>query len=104
VFLTAEGLCSLQLLSKHLGRHPWYYKPVKCWLHPITVEGEVDGILTLHSTNTDPYRFPGYDGFVSVIFCGRACPEAAPASVVLADELTFLSQIVGRDFLAEVGD
>ena len=101
VFLTGDGRCSLQLLSLHLGRHPWYYKPVKCWMHPITLEGEEHAALLLHSDRTDPYRFPGYDGFVSRIFCGRTCAGGAPAALVLADELTFLSRIVGRDLLAE---
>lgn len=101
VFLTADGRCALQLLSVHLGRHPWHFKPVKCWMHPITLEGEARAVLLLHDERTDPYRLPGYDGFVSRIFCGRTCPEGAPASAVLADELTFLSRIVGRDLLTE---
>jgi hypothetical protein len=101
VFLTGDGLCALQLLSAHLGRHPWYYKPVKCWMHPITLEGEARAVLLLHDASTDPYRVPGYDGFVSQIFCGRTRPGGAPASAVLAEELTFLSRIVGRDLVAE---
>jgi len=101
VFLTGDGRCSLQLLSIHLGHHPWYLKPVKCWMHPITLEGEESAILLLHSDRTDPYRLPGYDGFVSRIFCGRTCPGGAPASRVLTEELSFLSQILGRDLLAE---
>jgi hypothetical protein len=101
VFLAADGRCALQLLSVHLGRHPWYYKPLKCWQHPVTLEGEARAVLLLHSDRTDPYRFPGYDGFVSRIFCGRTCPEGPPATVVLAEELRFLSRIVGRDLLAE---
>lgn len=102
VFLTRDGRCALQLLSEHEGRHPWYYKPVKCWLHPITLEGEGPSVLVLHSRETDPYRLPGYDGFVSTIFCGRTCPGGAPASQVLAQELALLSRIVGRDLLAEM--
>lgn len=101
VFLTGDGRCSLQVLSTHLDRHPWYYKPVKCWMHPITLEGEGSAVLLLHSDRTDPYRFPGYDGFVSRIFCGRTCPGGAPAAHVLAEELTFLSRILGRDLLAQ---
>jgi hypothetical protein len=101
VFLAGDGRCSLQLLSVHLGRHPWYYKPPKCWQHPMTLEGEAKAVLLLHSDRTDPYRFPGYDGFVSRIFCGRTDPEGDPAAFVLADELRFLSRIVGRDLLVE---
>lgn len=101
VFLTGDGRCSLQLLSVHLGRHPWHWKPVKCWMHPITLEGDERAVLRLHSHRTDPYRLPGYDGFVSRIFCGRTCPGGAPAATVLAEELTFLSGIVGRDLPAE---
>jgi hypothetical protein len=99
VFLTPTGLCSLQLLSEHLGRHPWYYKPVKCWMHPLTLEGERPPVLVLHDERTDPYRLPGYDGFVSRIFCGRTCRFGAPAGLVLRAELAFLSCIAGRDFL-----
>jgi hypothetical protein len=100
VFLTRDGRCALQLLSVRLGRHAWYYKPIKCWMHPVTLEGASRAVLLLHDEHTDPYRFPGYDGFVSRIFCGRTCPAGAPAAAVLADELTFLSRIVGRDLLA----
>ena len=102
VFLTGDGHCSLQLLSTHLGHHPWYYKPVKCWMHPITLEGDEQAVLLLHSERTDPFIYPGYDGFVSRIFCGRTSPGGAPAGAVLSDELAFLSRIVGRDLLAEV--
>jgi hypothetical protein len=100
-FLTKDGLCALQLLSQQLGRHPWFYKPVKCWMHPITLEGDENSVLTLHDDRTDPYRLPGYDGFVSRIFCGKTCPGGKPAAAVLSDELSFLSRIVGRDLLAE---
>ncbi len=102
VFLSRDGRCALQLLSEHEGRPPWYYKPVKCWLHPITIEGDGHSVLVLHSRETDPYRLPGYDGFVSTIFCGRTCPGGTPASTALARELTFLSRIVGRDLLVEI--
>jgi len=102
VFLAPDGRCSLQVLSERLDRHPWFYKPVKCWMHPMTLGGQAKDVLILHSRETDPYRLRHYDGFVSAIFCGRTCPDGAAASEVLVPELTFLSQIVGRDFLAEV--
>ena len=102
VFLVDDGRCSLQVLSEQLGRHPWSYKPVKCWMHPMTLGGEGKDVLILHSRETDPYRLPHYDGFVSTIFCGRTRAGGSPASTVLTPELTFLSRIVGRDLLAEI--
>lgn len=66
------------------------------------MEGEATSVLRLHDEQTDPYRFPGYDGFVSQIFCGRTRPGGASAAVVLADELVFLSRIAGRDLLTEI--
>jgi hypothetical protein len=102
VFLAPDGRCALQVLSEQQGRHPWFYKPLKCWMHPITLGGQAQDLLLLHSKDTDPYRLPHYDGFVSTIFCGRSCPGGAPASEVLAPELTFLSRIVGRDFRVEI--
>ena len=101
VLLAQDGRCSLQLLSMRLDRHPWYFKPIKCWMHPITLEGEARATLLLHDEQSDPYRFPGYDGFVSRIFCGRSRADGRPASSVLAEELAFLSRIVGRNLLAE---
>jgi hypothetical protein len=102
IFLTPDGRCSLQVLSGHRGHHPWFYKPVKCWMHPLTLGGQAKEVLLLHSRETDPYQLPHYDGFVPTIFCGRTCPGGAPASEILVPELTLLSRIVGRDFLAEV--
>ncbi len=101
VFLAPDGRCALQVLSAHLGRHPWYYKPIKCWMHPITIQGEDEARLVLPSYETDPFRFPGYDGFVSQIFCGKTCLRGEPAAAVLREELRFLSQIVGRDLVNE---
>jgi hypothetical protein len=102
VFLAPDGRCALQVLSEQQGRHPWFYKPVKCWMHPITLGGQAKDVLLLHSSETDPYRLPHYPGFVSTIFCGKTCQEGVPAWEVLAPELSFLSRIVGRDFSAEI--
>ncbi len=102
VFLTPDARCALQVLSAHLGRHPWYYKPINCWLYPIILDDKEEARLVLYNYETDPIRLPGYDGFVSQTFCGRTNPGGEPASRVLGEELRFLSQIVGWDLLGEV--
>ena len=98
VFLIEDGRCGLQALAERDGRHPWFYKPIPCWLHPISVS---ETGVTVHDELTDPYRFPWYDGYVTRTFCGRTCPEGAPAAEVLSDELTLLRQILAGDSGAE---
>jgi hypothetical protein len=77
------------------GKHPWFYKPLTCWLHPINVSPER---ITLYDEKTDPYRFPDYDGYLSRTFCGRTMSLGRPAYEVLRPELEFLGRILGRDF------
>lgn len=101
VFLTGDGRCGLQALSECLGLHPWYYKPVSCWLHPIKLGREGEASLVVRSEETDPYRLPDYPGYDAVTFCGRTRPEGIPAAKLLSEELAYLSRIVGRDLLAE---
>jgi hypothetical protein len=37
VFHADDGRCTLQTLGIKDGKHPWFYKPRTCWLHPIDV-------------------------------------------------------------------
>jgi hypothetical protein len=99
VFLLDDGRCGLQLLSEQDGKHSWYYKPLTCWLQPIKIS---ESSIRLYDDQTDPFKFPGYDGFVSKTHCGRTSACGAPAAEVLAQELDFLGKIIGRDFLAEM--
>ncbi len=102
MFLTPDARCALEVLSVHLSRHPWHYKPIDCWLYPIAFEDEEEVRLVLYSYETDPLRLPGFDGFVSQTFCGRTYPDGEPAWMVLREELRFLSRIGRRDLLSEV--
>jgi hypothetical protein len=105
VFHLDDGRCGLQVLSEARGHHPWYYKPFTCWLHPISLapgeEGQGAAIL-VESATSDPYRVPGYDGFVEQTFCGRTAPCGRPAREVLAEEIALLGAITGRDLAAEL--
>ncbi len=104
VFLLNDARCALQVLAGERNLPPWYYKPVTCWLHPLTIEGIDDGrpVLTLHSESDDPQRFEGYDGFVSRTHCGRTCAGGDFAYRVLAEEMRFLGGLVDRDLMAEM--
>lgn len=91
-FLAPDARCALQVLAEAEGRHPWHYKPLACWLHPIAVGA--DGIR-LPDEAHDPH--PG--GFASCTPCGRAlpgAPRARPAGEVLARELAHLGAWLGR--------
>jgi hypothetical protein len=101
VFHMRDGRCGLQVLSEAHGRHPWYYKPLTCWLHPISIapgDGGQGAVVVLESVESDPYRVPGYDGYTAYTFCGRTDPCGQPASSVLDEEISFLGAIAGRDF------
>jgi hypothetical protein len=101
VFLLDDARCALQVLAQRDGKHPWFYKPFGCWLHPISVS-EAD--ITLPDEQTDPYRFADYDGFASRTHCGRTCKDGAPAADVLRSELEFLEKLLRRDLLAVADD
>lgn len=99
VFLLEDARCGLQVLAERDGKHPWYYKPFSCWLHPISVSASE---ITLPDDQTDPHRFPDYDGFASKTFCGRTCDGGQPAAEVLRAELEFLGHLLHRDILGTI--
>ena len=97
-FLLDDSRCALQALAEAKGLHPWHYKPLACWLHPISVSP--DGIR-LHDEATDPYREERGAGFTSRTHCGRTDPCGRPAREVLREELRFLGDVLGRDLFTE---
>lgn len=107
VLLDAAGRCGLQRLAMAQGRHPWYYKPLTCWIHPLALR-PMDRMrdrpeLTLHGPEDDPQRTPAYPGFASCTHCGRPDRDGEPARVVLAAELEGLGKLAGRDLVGELG-
>lgn len=97
VFLLDDGRCGLQVLAERDGEHPWYYKPIGCWLHPIKITGSA---IRLYDEASDPDRRPGYDGFACRTFCGRTASDGCPAAELLKEELQYLGRILNRDPLA----
>ncbi|MDB4407168.1 DUF3109 family protein [bacterium] len=97
IFLDEEHRCKWQLKSVAEGRHPWFYKPISCWMHPILLERrEGRPVLTLRTFGNDAA------GFASQTPCGRITRDADPARLTLKAELEMLGEISGRDFSAEL--
>ena len=105
VFLDSEHRCVLQSLAMDEGRHPWFWKPISCWMHPLVlIPGKRGGrpLLTLATAETDPAAAPGYPGFSSCTPCGMPRAGGRPAWQVLREELELLGRIGGRDLLREL--
>lgn len=106
VFLDDQHRCTWQRLAGDLGKPAWFFKPIGCWLHPLTLRpvNRVGGrpVLRLPGVEDDPLAGEGYPGFASCTPCGRVCDAGRPASEVLRPELEALSEIGGRDFVGEV--
>ena len=96
VFLDPDHRCAWQRLANDLGEHPWKYKPVSCWMHPVTLRQHQSPLLTVAGDAADPTDFS------SQTPCGAPCANGEPARAVLAPELAMLGSIAGRDFLAEL--
>lgn len=99
--------CLLQKKALAVGRHPWFWKPFPCWLHPLTIIRDPGDRqrprLTLPTAAQEPARKAGYPGFASQTSCGRAAAGGVPAWQALRAELAFLSQISGRNLVRELG-
>lgn len=104
VFLLPDSRCALQVWASEKGLHPWHFKPLTCWLHPLSIRGGIDHkpCLTLYNQNTDPQRYEDYDGFSCRTHCGRLEIGGEAAWRVLREELEVLGEIGGRDLIAEL--
>ena len=104
-FLTPEHHCALQRYSISEKLHPWFYKPLTCWIHPILItrpDASGRATITLPQASNDPQKTPHYPGFSSCTHCGRTDDTGQVAHQVLRHELERLSEITGRDLLREL--
>lgn len=105
VFLDPEHRCVLQRLAVAEGRHPWHWKPVSCWMHPLLLRRDARGSrirLTLAGPESDPLTAPGYPGFGSFTPCGVPACDGVPAWQALRGELEWLGEMAGRDLVREL--
>lgn len=103
VYLDEMHRCAWQRLAMDLGKPAWFYKPIACWMHPLTVK-QVEGrpTLMLPSKESDPHRRADYPGFAPFTPCGKVCATGRPAREVLEAELQMLSALSGRDLRSEL--
>lgn len=105
VFLDPEHRCVLQRLAMAEGKHPWFWKPISCWMQPLRIEGRGPErpLLTLASAESDPLRREGYPGFSSCTPCGKEWSGGHRAAQALCGELAVLGALGGRNLLRELG-
>ncbi|MCU0794525.1 MAG: DUF3109 family protein [Akkermansiaceae bacterium] len=102
-FLDHAHRCVLQKLALAQGRHPWWWKPVSCWLHPLLLsQPQGRPRLTLARPGEDPSAAPDYPGFGSCTPCGMPGGAEGAAIDALHEELAMLAAISGRDLLKEL--
>ncbi len=107
IFLDRQHRCVLQRLAMDTGRHPWWWKPVSCWMHPLLLRppsGSQRPLLTLARPGKDAAAEVGYPGFGSCTPCGVEADDGVPAWQTLRHELELLGKISGRDLLSELAE
>jgi len=97
VYLDAKHRCHWQLKALEERKHPWFYKPFSCWMHPVLItRSEGRPRLTILPRAQDSSRFASYTP------CGQTRSCAAPARLALRSELEMLGELAQRDFLGEL--
>lgn len=97
VFLDEKHRCLWQIRGVKEGRHPWFYKPTSCWMHPLILKTKAGRpLLTLLSRSEDKV------GFATFTQCGRSKTGAPPARESLKMELEMIGRISGRNFYGEL--
>ena len=105
VFLDEHHHCRLQSLAMREERHPWFWKPFPCWLHPLGFRRQKDSgrpLLSLPSLAAERERGEAGPSFAPCTTCGKRDEGGRPAWQVLQGELSFLSEISGRNLLKEL--
>lgn len=95
VFRCSDGRCSLQQIAVDLGKDPWYFKPMGCWMHPLELRLGPNPTLSVSGGGASP--------FSARTQCGRQCAKGSSGFRVFRRELEVLSDLLGQDLFASVG-
>src|SRR5690606_34693211 len=97
--LDGRNLYRLQKLAMARGLHPWHWKPIACWLHPLHIDAR--GTLRIPVGRHDELAGKDYPGFAAFTGCGRDRANGTPAASILRGELDALGRTIGRDLAGE---
>ena len=88
-FTEADGKCGLQTLAVAHGKHKWDYKPMGCWLFPLS--GDNKGLVAPpRSRAKDPNNLgKHYPGFVTATPCGTHAPKGRVWWMALREEVNY---------------
>jgi hypothetical protein len=95
------GACLLQVISIQRGWHPWRYKPLECWIHPISLGTADQPRIAIFNEQTDLFIRHGA-GYTEYTNCGKPEVTGIPGYRLFATELYWLGQLLNRDLQAEV--
>ena len=97
VFRRGDGACGLQLLGVAEGKPSWFYKPLYCFLFPVDINEREGAAPVIEITDARQN-----EGFAGKTMCGNPNANGRPGYEIFARELATLSEILGRDLLAEM--
>jgi hypothetical protein len=72
-----------------MGKDPWHYKPMGCWMHPLELHLGPNPKLSVSGN--------GDSQFSAKTQCGRKCSTGKTGYQVFRRELEVLSDILGQD-------
>lgn len=98
VFAEDNGFCSLESVARAHGLHPWTFKPVTCFMFPLTEDDPVKGPA---APGEDPFDLgSSYPGYATMVDCGQHRPDGRPWGEVLREELDSIATPVDVYFEA----
>ncbi len=92
VFSTDDHQCSLQVAAIGVGVHKWTFKPLTCWLFPLTLHnGEIVPLASEWRKN------PSHVSEGLILPCENHHPEGDPWQEVFQEEIRYFEKFGKRD-------
>jgi hypothetical protein len=92
-FAEKDGKCGLQTLAVKLGKHKWEYKPMGCWLFPLSSD-EKGLIAPPRTKREDPNNLGrDYPGFSTHTPCGTHSAKGKVWWIALKEEVSLYREL-----------
>lgn len=86
-FAEQDGKCSLQTLAVSLGKQKWAFKPMGCWLFPLSSD-EKGLVAPPRTRREDPNNLgKAYPGYVTFTPCGKHSSTGKVWWIALKEEV-----------------